>query len=111
MNRTMVIGLSILLCLYLAFGLMGCAHAGCYKECQDELRAMGAHSQAGEAVYPDHESTEIYMLRITTNGNSEQDSALFATAEECEREGAYLEHGGKIRNFTCIPGRGQRPGN
>ena len=27
MNRTMVIGLSVLLCLYLAFGLMGCASA------------------------------------------------------------------------------------
>jgi hypothetical protein len=27
MNRTMVRGLSVLLCLYLAFGLMGCAHA------------------------------------------------------------------------------------
>ena len=47
------------------------------------------------------------MLRIINNGNSEFDSELFATVEECEREGAYLEYKGKIRDFTCIPGRWQ----
>ena len=42
-----------------------------------------------------------YTLHITTNGNLEQNSDIFTTKEECEREGAYLEYLGKIRDFTC----------
>ena len=91
MNKTMVIGLSVLLCLYLAFGLMGC--------------------KADEAVYPNHESTEIYRLRVTTGSNLEFDAGIFATAEECASAGAYRQYKGKIRIFLCIPGRGVRPGN
>ena len=66
-------------------------------------------SMPPEQIYPNHEVTEIYTLRITTNGDLVQDNADFATAEECEREGAYREYKGKIRSFTCIPGRGIRP--
>jgi hypothetical protein len=66
-------------------------------------------ARADEAVHPNHEGTEIYTLHIvTTNGNLEPDSPIFATEEECEREGA--SRAGKIRSFTCVPGRGPHPG-
>ena len=81
MNKTMVIGLSVLLCLYLAFGLMGC--------------------KADEAVFPNHESTEIYTF--STNG---EPGSVFATEEQCESYRKYII---TARNSVCIPGRGVRP--
>lgn len=68
-----------------------------------------AWAECDAAVYPNHEPTEIYVLHITTNGNLQQEGATFSTIEECEKDGAYWEYKGKIRNFTCIPGRGVRP--
>jgi hypothetical protein len=63
---------------------------------------------SNEAVFPNHESTEIYTLRAKSKDNLtiEHD---FATAEECGREGTFFESVGAIKGFACIPGRGVRP--
>jgi hypothetical protein len=50
-NPRMIIGLSVLLCLYLAFGLMGCAEACNAEERAYDKRAPGAFEPApGECV-------------------------------------------------------------
>ena len=73
MNKTMAIGLSVLLCLYLAFGLMGCAQAQTqykwalfiastknyeyiemftsYQQCKDTGEQSAAHSSAKGPLY------------------------------------------------------------
>ena len=48
-------------------------------------------------AFPDHESTEIYSLRLV---GSEDDIAVFRTAKECDQARANKQ------NLVCIPGRG-----
>ena len=96
MNKTMVIGLSVLLCLYLAFGLIGYARAGCTWEKQPDCAAEEERMRS-PPVFPNHEGTELYTLQL--------DGGEFATKEECEKEGARREP----RSFFCVPGRGPRP--
>lgn len=62
-----------------------------------------------EEVRPNHNGTELYLLRVITNKNLSANRRSFRTEHECTREGTYLEYAGKIRSFTCIPGRGPLP--
>jgi hypothetical protein len=65
----------------------------------------GLERYAWAAEYPDHESTEIYMLQTITNG------AFFKTEKECKKEGEARERRGEILTFICVPGRGTPSNN
>lgn len=99
--------------LIFVYGTLSMAWAGCDDPMPpntasqwEAIFGAALAPSAAEQTYPNHESTETYTLHIVTNGNLKQADDTFKTVEECEKEGAYREYKGKIRSFTCIPGRG-----
>jgi hypothetical protein len=88
MNKTMVIGLSVLLCLYLAFGLIGCARAqdmGDPTKCTNE---QGIELDISMCGGPDGEPVAVYMI-ATTSADMHQwvwsSYKAYETRKQCER--------------------------
>jgi hypothetical protein len=69
--------------LVAVYGFLSMARAGC----DEPIRPSS-----------NEESTTLYII---TNGFLRQKSGTYATTEECEKEGAWREWRGKIRDFSC----------
>jgi hypothetical protein len=95
MNKAVVIGLSVLLCLYLAFGLMGCAKA------DEELTEEELHEIYTRLQDLEINQTTVYVPMVW--GASLREWVLFGdhtfnTSEEC-----MTSLPGEERFNRCLP--------
>jgi hypothetical protein len=71
------------------YGMLSMAWAGCNDpECVAEQKGVS-------------KLDKVYTLHIISNAGRAQVGESFASLEACEREGAYRQYKGKIREFSC----------